>query len=115
MAHIGGVMRRPLASVGLGLYLVTASPEVAASGASLVIAAARRPPEQPRQAPSAEYIRGGQQALKEAGYDPGVIDGQVGPSTREALRRFQEAHGLLLTGEFDMPTLIKLLDRSLQR
>jgi peptidoglycan hydrolase-like protein with peptidoglycan-binding domain len=115
MAYIGGVMRLPLVSVSLGLCLVTASPEVAVSGVSLIFAAARRRPEQPRQAPSSEYIRGGQRALKEAGYDPGIIDGQVGPSTRKALRRFQKAHGLPLTGEFDTPTLIKLLDRSLRR
>jgi peptidoglycan hydrolase-like protein with peptidoglycan-binding domain len=90
-------------------------PEAAASGAALMFSAARRPPEQPNQASSSEFIKGGQRELKRAGYDPGAIDGKIGPSTRSALQRFQEAHGLRTTGEFDIPTLTKLIDHSLQR
>jgi peptidoglycan hydrolase-like protein with peptidoglycan-binding domain len=107
-------MRRVLVCVSLVLGVVASGPEVVASGASLMLAAAQRKPEPPRQAPTSEFIRGGQRALKRAGYDPGMIDGQMGPSTREALRRFQEANRLPITGEFDIPTLTKLLDRSLQ-
>ena len=113
-------MRLLLASVGLALGLVAARPEVAASGEALGLSAARRKPAQPRQppapkqAPASEFIRGGQRALKRAGYDPGALDGQLGPSTREALRRFQGAHGLPITGEFDVPTLTRLVDHGLQ-
>jgi len=115
MAHVGGVIRVLLASLSFYLCLVAPVPEPAASGESLVFSAARPPPKQPRQAPSSEFIRGGQRELKRAGYDPGIIDGKIGPSTRHAVTRFQEAHSLPITGEFDMPTLTKLLDHSLQR
>jgi hypothetical protein len=113
MLPVGGVVRAPLVSVSLCLCLMGAVPG-AASGASLIFSAARRPPGQPQPAPSSEFIKGGQRALKDAGYDPGVIDGKMGPSTRYALKRFQEAYSLPSTGEFDVPTLTKLLDHRLQ-
>jgi peptidoglycan hydrolase-like protein with peptidoglycan-binding domain len=64
---------------------------------------------------SSEFIKGLQRELKRAGHDPGEIDGKIGPSTKQALKRFQEAHGLSATGEPDIPTLTKLLEQSLQR
>jgi peptidoglycan hydrolase-like protein with peptidoglycan-binding domain len=64
---------------------------------------------------SSEFIKGLQRELKRAGHDPGEVDGKMGPSTRQALKRFQEAHGLSTTGEADIPTLTKLLGQSLQR
>ncbi|HEY2987558.1 MAG TPA: peptidoglycan-binding domain-containing protein [Candidatus Binatia bacterium] len=45
-----------------------------------------------------------QQALKEKGQDPGVIDGVMGPKTREALRAFQQQQGLNTTGTLDDQT-----------
>lgn len=41
--------------------------------------------------PSGEEI---QEALKNAGFYDGEIDGQVGPKTKRAIREFQEANGL---------------------
>ncbi len=35
-----------------------------------------------------------QKALHKAGYDPGIIDGKMGPKTAEALKLFQKEHGL---------------------
>ena len=35
-----------------------------------------------------------QQALKNAGFYQGSVDGKMGPKTREALREFQRIHGL---------------------
>jgi peptidoglycan hydrolase-like protein with peptidoglycan-binding domain len=64
---------------------------------------------------SSEFIKGLQRELKRAGHDPGEIDGKMGPSTKQALKRFQEAHRLSATGEADIPTLTKLLGQSLQR
>ena len=64
---------------------------------------------------SSEFIKGLQRELKRAGHDPGAIDGKMGPSTKQALKRFQEAHGLSATGEPDIPTLTKLLGQNLQR
>jgi peptidoglycan hydrolase-like protein with peptidoglycan-binding domain len=35
-----------------------------------------------------------QTALKNAGYDPGAVDGKMGKQTREAIKSFQKANGL---------------------
>ena len=45
-----------------------------------------------------------QQALKAKGYDPGTTDGVMGTSTQEALRKFQQANGLPVTGTVDGQT-----------
>lgn len=39
-----------------------------------------------------------QRALKARGYDPGLIDGVLGPKTRTAVKAFQKAHGLKVDG-----------------
>lgn len=51
-----------------------------------------------------------QKLLKRAGYEFGPIDGVVGPKTRSALRRFQKAADLSVTGTFDEPTVRRLRD-----
>ena len=61
------------------------------------------------------FIKSLQHELKRAGYDPGVTDGKMGPATRNALRRFQEANDLPPTGDPDIPTLTKLLSQGLPR
>src|SRR5215475_1870995 len=45
-----------------------------------------------------------QELLKAAGFDPGVIDGVLGPRTRNALRRYQASQGLPTTGLLDEAT-----------
>jgi Putative peptidoglycan binding domain len=65
--------------------------------------------------PSPDFIMSLQRELKRAGYDPGGTDGKMGPMTRRALRRFQEAQGLSPTGEADIPTLTRLLGKELAR
>ncbi len=49
-----------------------------------------------------------QQALKEKGYDPGPVDGILGPSTKAALRAFQKSGGLEPSGQLDRGTVEKL-------
>ena len=49
-----------------------------------------------------------QEALKEKGYNPGAIDGAMGPRTTAALREFQQAEGLRVTGRLDAETRSKL-------
>ena len=49
-----------------------------------------------------------QRALKERGYDPGVIDGVFGPHTEAAVRAYQLESGLVPDGEAGKVTLGKL-------
>jgi len=39
-----------------------------------------------------------QESIKAAGYDPGPIDGKMGPKTRAAVKKFQQANGLAVDG-----------------
>ena len=50
-----------------------------------------------------------QERLKAAGFNPGPIDGMLGPQTREALRRYQASQGLPATGALDEATRQVLL------
>jgi hypothetical protein len=50
-----------------------------------------------------------QERLKAVGFDPGYIDGVLGPRTRDALRRFQASQGLPITGQLDEATRQVLL------
>jgi Putative peptidoglycan binding domain len=55
--------------------------------------------------PRRELIRNVQERLQAASFSVGVIDGALGPQTREALRWFQNTNGLRPTGEPDEATL----------
>ncbi|WP_265563185.1 L,D-transpeptidase family protein [Sphingomicrobium arenosum] len=48
--------------------------------------------------------------LDRANFSPGVIDGREGQNFTWALKGYQEAHGLEVTGELDTPTRQKLLE-----
>jgi peptidoglycan hydrolase-like protein with peptidoglycan-binding domain len=54
-------------------------------------------------------IRQAQQQLKVAGFDPGPVDGHMGPSTRAALSNYQAAHSLPKTGKLDRATQKSLM------
>jgi hypothetical protein len=49
-----------------------------------------------------------QRALERVGYSPGAIDGSYGPSTESAVKRFQQAHGLVADGIAGTKTLAAL-------
>ena len=51
-----------------------------------------------------------QHALKNFGYDPGAIDGNLGKNTRKAIREFQIAKGISPTGKIDSRTYFELLE-----
>lgn len=61
-----------------------------------------------RTAASREQVRAVQEALKDKGFDPGDIDGAMGPKTRAALQDFQRKEGLNVTGHIDAATREKL-------
>lgn len=53
-------------------------------------------------------IRFIQTLLKEAGFDPGNIDGKMGPRTKRIVLEFQEAHQLKVDGKIGYQTLSQL-------
>lgn len=61
-------------------------------------------------------IKDAQQALKERGHELGRIDGVMSTATRQALRQFQAAEGLEVTGQLDESTREALgLDKTIAR
>jgi peptidoglycan hydrolase-like protein with peptidoglycan-binding domain len=58
--------------------------------------------------PSDDTIRRAQQALERAGYGIGTADGQMGPRTVAAIKRFQTDRYLSVTGQLDQTTLAAL-------
>jgi len=56
---------------------------------------------------TADLIRKIQQALTDAGLNPGVVDGKLGPRSKNALIDFQKKHGLA-EGEITKETLREL-------
>lgn len=55
--------------------------------------------------PEQRPVMQAQVSLDRAGFMPGVIDGKMGLSTVNALKGFQEANGLSVTGKMDAPTM----------
>jgi hyperosmotically inducible protein len=49
-----------------------------------------------------------QRALKDKGFDPGPMDGIVGPRTASALKEYQKSENLAMTGTMDRDTAAKL-------
>ena len=66
-------------------------------------------PTVPKPRPSAEsltdFVLRVQMALYLRNYNPGPIDGVLGPQTRSALEAFQRNSGLSVTGRMDTATL----------
>ena len=52
-----------------------------------------------------------QRGLRERGFDPGPLDGVIGPRTRDAIRRWQTTEGLTPTGYVDESTARALSGR----
>jgi len=60
-------------------------------------------------APAASpVVRDAQQSLSNRGYNVGPVDGVFGPSTHDAVVRFQQAQGLTQSGTLDAQTLSAL-------
>jgi len=53
-------------------------------------------------------VRAAQQALRDQGYNPGPIDGVMGPRTSAAVRDYQAKEGLTASGQLDDATMDKL-------
>ncbi|MAA99047.1 MAG: hypothetical protein CMN86_12225 [Stappia sp.] len=55
-----------------------------------------------------ELVMNVQRLLAARGFDPGTPDGQIGPRTREAVRAYQEAAGMRVTGAISTELLASL-------
>lgn len=108
-----------LLAVGLGVFCdsVKAQNSTAkkhARSASHKISRGKKPAkkskrmERGQQAPTADRISEIQQALAKDGSYLGTPNGQWDDSTQEALRKFQESHGLNPTGNLDAKSLQQL-------
>lgn len=75
-------------------------------------AQAERPGSAAPSPVAAKTVTEAQQALKEAGFDPGAPDGVLGPQTRQAIRDFQRDRGLRVTGDLDPATRQALVKAS---
>lgn len=60
-------------------------------------------------------VRQAQERLMSEGFDPGSVDGTLGPETRQGLKNFQESRRLEQNGELDAPTIAALGLGSLER
>lgn len=58
--------------------------------------------------PKGSIVSTVQRALRDAGHSPGVIDGDFGNGTEQAVRGFQSANGLPDTGAVDLTTWTRL-------
>src|SRR5258708_25160903 len=59
--------------------------------------------------PSDDVVRHAQEALERAGYEIGTPDGQLGPRTVAAVKRFQTDRYLTVSGQLDEATLAALI------
>jgi len=62
------------------------------------------PTPQAQMTVSPDEIRRAQEALKTKGYDPGAASGNLHAGTQEALRKYQKANNLPVTGVLDQRT-----------
>jgi len=63
----------------------------------------------PRSSASSGLILQVQRKLARMGYDPGPVDGRLGPATRAAIRKFQKANNMPPTGEIEPGVMALLL------
>lgn len=97
-------------SAGLGLSAAPIAEPMFDGGTSSGGGSARKSHSTPT--PSASYVKPStreiQQALKNAGFYQGSVDGKMGPVTREAVKEFQRVHGLTDDGVIGRKTWAKL-------
>jgi peptidoglycan hydrolase-like protein with peptidoglycan-binding domain len=103
---------RAIASTAAAIALLLEGPFGLASSPALVRAAERGNELVARRrhapGPSRRFVSEAQRTLQRLGYEPGPIDGVVGPRTRSALLSFQETKGLAATGQLDPESMARL-------
>ena len=66
-------------------------------------------------AKGSDDVRQAQQALTEKGFNPGPVDGRMGPHTKAAISDFQKKENLKVTGSLDRETKSKLVNASVSK
>ena len=79
------------------------------SKASPALEAETKSDHQPKRATlSSTEVKHAQEALQAKGYDTGGIDGIIGPKTRQAIRDYQAAEKIQVTGTLNAETASRL-------
>jgi peptidoglycan hydrolase-like protein with peptidoglycan-binding domain len=91
-------MKKVFAALALGAMLATPLIAVAATSSSEKLPAAVD------QLLARDIIQQAQVNLKVAGYDPGRTDGIFDQQTSAAVRKYQAANGIPISGQLDEPT-----------
>ena len=107
-------MRKSILSAIAALSLCLCMP---AAAQTLMRTTPRQSAKTARIKVSRDRIQEVQRALEGKGYDVGDVDGEFGSKTERALRKFQKAQRLPVTGQIDRATLARLRDqiRAVQR
>jgi peptidoglycan hydrolase-like protein with peptidoglycan-binding domain len=58
--------------------------------------------------PAPRFVREAQRTLRELGYQPGPVDGVVGPKTKDALAKYQRSERIQVTRRLDSETMARL-------
>jgi peptidoglycan hydrolase-like protein with peptidoglycan-binding domain len=58
--------------------------------------------------PAPRFVREAQRTLRELGYQPGPVDGVVGPKTQDALAKYQRSERIQVTRRLDAETMARL-------
>jgi peptidoglycan hydrolase-like protein with peptidoglycan-binding domain len=98
-------------ALGSGFTAGTFSEPASAGGAAVGGKTATKSADAPTSATAASLkptTREIQQALQNAGFYQGSVDGKMGPVTREAIKEFQRVHGLVDDGVAGTRTWVKL-------
>jgi len=105
-AVAGAVVAGPVGAVVGGVGGAYAGHEVA--GKDREVTSSTSSPSVGSSRYDSTLVRSVQQALNDKGYNAGSVDGQWGPATEDAVKRFQQSAGLPPTGELERPTLVAL-------
>ena len=99
--------KRPAARSKVRRTVVQGRSTPPARGGATTTSASQRQAPQSNRAPD-EVVRLAQEALDRAGYEIGIADGQLGPRTVAAIKRFQTDRYLPVTGQLDEATVAAL-------
>jgi Putative peptidoglycan binding domain len=105
---LGGVFSSGTSSPPAPLFTITTHPSTTTTKTSTTPAGVAAPTTSLKPGDSGQQVKVLQHALAHLGYSPGTIDGQYGPSTTQAVKSFQTAHGLTADGVAGPKTIAAL-------